>query len=506
MSRHRAQDRRGLLRGWLRLRRVALLITLTCVVYLGWWVGWALTVQPNVTMNAMSELEQIVRDAQPPGENGWALIDKAHARFDRVEIALDQLTRPPLHANRTNYSILFEDSQDKWLLANDSDYEEAVAFAQIALEYFRDEDIVTPLLKARTAANIVKTDYRIHEATQPQPLFRVLLFPRLTVDQSLAAALRADMHDAFRTGDTHRALRAAEAIFSLGHAIALQPTLIQYLIGVTIHYMAFTELIAYANRHTVSQDCARDVIALLASIDMASALHTSLDGEHVFFHELIQFLYSDDGNNDGVMLFSELNKHGISVSGNPRTQTYHPRLLNLAGTLFASRKDMIQRIDDEHARLLVMAELPYPDARRMINAAEANIVDDWRFSLYRVNRPGGSGLLYNQAYHRALRYGVQLLYAIEGFQSEHGRLPQSLDELEESWLSPVPVDPFSGSPFIYRLLDVPDKHGRMYMLYSVFQDGEDDGGLPRGPNNDTTDLLFTLPDDRPPTATQTPGR
>ena len=82
-----------------------------------------------------------------------------------------------------------------------------------------------------------------------------------------------------------------------------------------------------------------------------------------------------------------------------------------------------------------------------------------------------------------------MLFAIEGYRSEVGQLPASLNDLIPAWFDRLPVDPFSEAGYVYRILDAPDEHGNDYLLYSIYDDGEDNGGdssgYPRG------DLVFT---------------
>ena len=54
------------------------------------------------------------------------------------------------------------------------------------------------------------------------------------------------------------------------------------------------------------------------------------------------------------------------------------------------------------------------------------------------------------------------------------RLPANLAQLVPEYLKRVPIDPFSGKPIIYRLEE------SNWLLYSVGQDGVDDGGVPAG--------------------------
>jgi len=68
-----------------------------------------------------------------------------------------------------------------------------------------------------------------------------------------------------------------------------------------------------------------------------------------------------------------------------------------------------------------------------------------------------------------VRLAVAVL-AIERFRADHGRVPETLDELVGEYLEAVPIDPFDGQPIRYGL------HSSAYFVYSVWADGEDGGG------------------------------
>jgi len=72
----------------------------------------------------------------------------------------------------------------------------------------------------------------------------------------------------------------------------------------------------------------------------------------------------------------------------------------------------------------------------------------------------------------AAALGLKVLVA----RKQTGRIPASLAEVA----SPVPLDPFSGKEFVYRVL--PDGH----VVYSVGRDGKDDGG------DERSDIVFRI--------------
>ncbi len=70
---------------------------------------------------------------------------------------------------------------------------------------------------------------------------------------------------------------------------------------------------------------------------------------------------------------------------------------------------------------------------------------------------------------------LQLLIAdlaVSCYRQEHGELPETLSALVPEYLTAVPNDPHGDDSLIYRVTD--DE----YLLYSVWRDGDDDGGRP----------------------------
>jgi hypothetical protein len=61
--------------------------------------------------------------------------------------------------------------------------------------------------------------------------------------------------------------------------------------------------------------------------------------------------------------------------------------------------------------------------------------------------------------------------ALLRYEKEKGKYPVNLNELvEKGYLESIPIDPFSGKPFVYK------NTGDDFILYSVGEDFKDDGG------------------------------
>ena len=76
--------------------------------------------------------------------------------------------------------------------------------------------------------------------------------------------------------------------------------------------------------------------------------------------------------------------------------------------------------------------------------------------------------------------------ALKRFQLQHGRFPATLAELTPAFLPAVIIDPFDGKPLKYRSND-----DGTYLLYSVGEDGTDDGGDAGSPSDRPERWLWT---------------
>ena len=98
-----------------------------------------------------------------------------------------------------------------------------------------------------------------------------------------------------------------------------------------------------------------------------------------------------------------------------------------------------------------------------------------RLLLWYTNRIGLSKLELDLDIYERLRPTQFRLLATElaarAFHLDHGRYPESLEELVPELLAIVPRDPFGSSNLVYRVNE------KTFSLYSIGPDGKDDGGV-----------------------------
>jgi hypothetical protein len=93
---------------------------------------------------------------------------------------------------------------------------------------------------------------------------------------------------------------------------------------------------------------------------------------------------------------------------------------------------------------------------------------------------------------------LQAGFALAAYRADSGRYPAALDDLVPKYCSEVPLDHFSGKPLHYRRRD------SEYLLYSVGEDGRDDGGRGAHFTPPGDDLALRIP--RNGDAIPTPGK
>jgi hypothetical protein len=83
--------------------------------------------------------------------------------------------------------------------------------------------------------------------------------------------------------------------------------------------------------------------------------------------------------------------------------------------------------------------------------------------------------------------GARVALAVERYRLANGKLPESLKDLVPTFLESVPIDPFDSKPLKYKKLDPG------FVIYSIGEDRQDDGGKERGPDrkkpNDATFII-----------------
>ena len=165
----------------------------------------------------------------------------------------------------------------------------------------------------------------------------------------------------------------------------------------------------------------------------------------------------------------------------------------IAGLIKSRGAELRAAYEHDYEALMRWSALPAWQALRPEN--------DWAGYLARLPRQSifSRGLLGSlgrakKSYARseAESGGILIVAAIKLYERKNDRPPESLAELKGDYISELPKDPFSGRAYIYKV------RGNDWILYSVWDNLRDDGGVGSWPHKRKTDRDFVWRNTRLP--------
>jgi hypothetical protein len=186
------------------------------------------------------------------------------------------------------------------------------------------------------------------------------------------------------------------------------------------------------------------------------------------FYDLLQRIYTDDGEGDGYVYLPNV---GMLDGGRPNDDWYTRLIAPLATSNLGSRREAARAYDE--LMTLLEAEIVRPfwecDCRRYdaaVSAYEGNkqysLVTLMATSAHRIHTIGRDAVQQRDATLTAS--------ALVRFRRKHGKWPTTLESLVPEYLAKLPLDELTGKPLRYRITDSRPR------LYSVGFDGVDDQG------------------------------
>ncbi len=313
-----------------------------------------------------------------------------------------------------------------------------------------------------------------------------ILLPHLNSLRNLAMALGWDVQRAAAAGNSETVVADLRAMLAISRHVRETPLIINDLVGISIFSIARDRLdwILLTRPELLSDEQLITLAHALAAMD-DRALAIDLSGERTAFKDMLQRLYTDDGDGDGRLTPRGLRWFDMLTSYNPNDDDAQiiDALTNFGGPALGAvvlgRRDMAAA----HQRLMDMmdAEIATPLWEREASRAE-QILEEWMASpIERVRHlplclrmPALGKATINAEFACMRRDATITAIALELYRRKHGAWPESLAQLVPATMPALPIDRFDGRTLRYRV-----KEGKP-LLYSVGTDREDDGGvLPR---------------------------
>lgn len=301
----------------------------------------------------------------------------------------------------------------------------------------------------------------------------------------ISALLAYDTHLAAQEGDGERAQRNLVAILDLAAQLRHRDFLITDLVsmGITLQAVNTASRVLIASPEHFDDRFIAEYSHRLSAFRVPGDLIT-FEGERIVFQQLLQNVFTDDGNGDG-RITAGLTSHVYlsQAAADPMNEDVNAAQLTRAAAfaaapaaLFtvASRKQMLERYDQSLSVLESSLDRPFRESRETLEKlwADHNGATSMRYVFADLAFPSFARTFSSTERVLAQVDATVIAFAIERWRREHGRYPESLDALVPVYLPAVPPDRVDGEPVRYLL-----KEGKP-VIYSVGSDGDDDGGRP----------------------------
>jgi hypothetical protein len=412
----------------------------------------------------------------PTGENAADVYREAFAHYETWTNKPAQLSVPADANNKNKFSSRPKSKRDLLPIVGMARLPPRTEplpaeMQQLVAEYLSDNAEALRLL--HQAASMKSCRYPI-DLTKG-------LATRLGPLNSLRQAERLLYLEAILNLERQQPQQAVDSVItSLGVSRSLkqEPMLISYLVQVACQGIGLDCLQRVLNRMPLTDEQLGELAEAIEELENDQALTRAFVGERCLGLDGIQ------GLRTGRIPLEE-----IFNPWEPEPSWIRPLwpLCKATGLVELDEK----RYLDIMEQLVKATQLPLPesiDASHAVNE-EVEHLPRWRVlsrlllgSLSTsVNKAGGCAAKVRDA---------QTAIAVERYRAANGKLPDELSDLIPTFLPAVPVDPFDGMPLRYKKL------AKGYVVYSVGEDREDNGGAETNSNGCSygpgTDITFTV--------------
>jgi len=293
-----------------------------------------------------------------------------------------------------------------------------------------------------------------------------LTFPQFAKLRQCSRLLGFESMVLLHEGRVDEAVEACGANFRLANA-ADEPILIGQLVRYAIIGIAFRSFGLVLRDSQPSSRVCRFLAAEIAKIDLIPSFIETMKGERAFGWSMFALLRRA---RDPARALKEMTS-GKEVSGHRPASRVRPSYL--FRWWLASEGVFYLRMTE---KAITKSKLPYRETAGLplLEDEIAKARRRW-WALFPM------GAILAPVFERAnakrddalARVGLaQVSLLLKAYKAERGGCPESLGELGKFAGRELPIDPFSGKPFVYR------REGKGFLLYSWGVNLKDDGGTP----------------------------
>lgn len=489
--------RRGKKRGRSMMWKITAIVvsSLTVVTALGGgYAAYVMYGKPSPSVDYVAQLNEGITEV-PDDQRAWPILAEALlALTPRPEAIPTELPHP----GDANWP-----AAEVWLAENAAVREqlaEAALRPQLGFVYGNRANL-RYLKEAVAAEGRAEEAARIEQQVlHPDPLeppTMGILLPHLGQLRNAGRLLVLQARAQQSAGDLAGAWRTLDTAYRLGSLQMQCRTLIGQLVAGSVLQNTMTEM-----RALLTDPGSVWTPELIAQAQ-ASALLTdplpirpNFDGELMFFKDIVQYTFTDEGDGNGRLVPPQMNKYREFIESDATGAAEPPSeaaLVRMAA-LHADRRETMRKYRQLWERTAELRGLPLYDPRwaeadKVIAEFKADPENQNRYALIVQMLPSLSRadmLLRETAMAQA---ATRATVALAAYRVDHGAWPEKLSDLLPEYLTAIPVDIYSGLHLEYAA----EAGGAT--LYSLGRDLTDNGGTvePAGADGAPADIAYLLP-------------
>jgi hypothetical protein len=300
--------------------------------------------------------------------------------------------------------------------------------------------------------------------------------PHLQKVKTLGKIASFEANQAFESGDVASAIQCLDETFTLARSLDREPTLISQLVRCALVNLAVNSLEVGMSHATVAGAEARTLDGLLKAAERTNSMTIALIGERAMaipYFRMSQRFLKESAEDSSVEGRLPKVKEGEAP----------PTGLFLAGVF---ERDLRFYLESMATNISLISLLPPRSLETsQIFTAQSEAATRQRYIMSDMFLSGMSRCAVREASVFARLRSARLAIVVEGFRMANGRLPNDSEMSTNSSFE----DPFDGKPLRYKRLQ------KGYIIYSVGEDREDNGGKERPYKSKTNvgwDLTFTV--------------
>lgn len=280
----------------------------------------------------------------------------------------------------------------------------------------------------------------------------------------LVRYLRAHSADAATRGDWARVAENVVDIRAIASALGREASLISHFVAIAMDTVAVQVIRDSVGVNEPDQEALFVLADRIGRELPYVSLTRAIEGEHLWYLDIAQHVHDANGR----FVPAELERLARTTG-----QVQFPQL---APELMPDRAASDAMAAQVYARLGEVAQLPRRSRPRTPDGhIDLGILRPQTYIVVGVALANVDAVCSAPDRHAVHLNAASLIIALERCRLARGMYPERLGELVPEFLAAVPDDPYSEHGFVYKRGDNPAAKGG-YTLYSVGDDGEDNGG------------------------------